>query len=312
MRERAEAMVLASFAADSHALGTHLLTDIDEIHARFGRIDRLLPGAAGSAQEGRPRGSFTTYGNQSLALLRHLSAEGHFAPAPFANTWRDTVTGLDGFQDPATAQTLRRMNGESTSTGHGSSCEDLAAAARIAPLVYLYRDDLTALNDFAIAQTGITHANAPAEQGASFFARVAWNSLNGKTPSTALLSVAESTGTDSQRALVQRGMASTNLTTADAAREFGQGSTVDEALPMTVHLIAKHEGSLEHALVENVSAGGDTAVRGMIVGMVLAAFHGRESIPDGWASELLAFREIDALLEDLEAAHQRSEMAGAS
>jgi ADP-ribosylglycohydrolase len=106
--------------------------------------------------------------------------------------------------------------------------------------------------------------------------------------------------------LVERGLSSVDEDTVKVALRFGQGSDTSAALPVTVHLIAKHEGSLEHALLANVAAGGDSAVRGMIAGMVLAAFHGRDAIPDEWLEDLRAYKEIVALLEDLEARIQRN------
>jgi hypothetical protein len=42
MTTQATAMVLASFAADSLALGAHWIYDTAEIDRRFGRVDRLL------------------------------------------------------------------------------------------------------------------------------------------------------------------------------------------------------------------------------------------------------------------------------
>ena len=66
-----------------------------------------------------------------------------------------------------------------------------------------------------------------------------------------------------------------------------------------VHLIAKYENNLEEALIQAVMAGGDSAARGMLVGMVLGAHLGPESLPEKWVSELAKRREIEALLEGI-------------
>lgn len=66
-----------------------------------------------------------------------------------------------------------------------------------------------------------------------------------------------------------------------------------------VHLIAKYENNLEEALVQSVMAGGDSAARGMLVGMVLGAHLGQSSIPRKWLSELARRKEIDALLDQI-------------
>lgn len=66
-----------------------------------------------------------------------------------------------------------------------------------------------------------------------------------------------------------------------------------------VHLIAKYENNMEEALIQSVMAGGDSAARGMLVGMVLGAHLGPESIPEKWLSELARRKEIDALLDQI-------------
>lgn len=66
-----------------------------------------------------------------------------------------------------------------------------------------------------------------------------------------------------------------------------------------VHLIAKYENDLEEALIQTVMAGGDNAARGMLVGMVLGAHLGPESLPEKWVSELAKRREIETLLEKI-------------
>ncbi|MGA2940205.1 MAG: ADP-ribosylglycohydrolase family protein, partial [Syntrophobacteraceae bacterium] len=42
--------------------------------------------------------------------------------------------------------------------------------------------------------------------------------------------------------------------------------------------------NLREALVENVMAGGDSAARGLVVGMILGAHLGFEAIPSEWLS----------------------------
>ena len=64
-----------------------------------------------------------------------------------------------------------------------------------------------------------------------------------------------------------------------------------------VHLIAKYQDELKEALIENVMAGGDSAARGMVVGMILGAFHGYDGIPDEW---YLKMKKHDIILQLLD------------
>ncbi len=50
--------------------------------------------------------------------------------------------------------------------------------------------------------------------------------------------------------------------------------------------------SLEAALIETVSAGGDTDTNGAIAGALLGAVHGREAIPQRWRAALLSCRPL--------------------
>ena len=302
MRERAEAMVLAAFVADSHALGAHMICDIEEIASRYGRVERLLPAPPGSAFNGRPAGAQTHCGDQTLVLLRHLAAHRSFDAAAFAAEWRAFMSFYDGHRDKATAATLANMDAGQPLVDAGSDSDELSAVARIAPVVCLYRDERNRLVDVAETQTRITHNSSLAVATAAFLARVLWSVLNGKTPTSAISAVADTSTEPRVSDVFRSGLASANRTTRDLALSVGQGPRIESALPLAVHLIAKYEGSLRDALIENVAVGGETAARGMIVGMVLGAFHGRDAIPDEWIETLRAYREISVLLEDLEAA----------
>ena len=305
MRERAEAMVLASFVADSHALGAHMIYSTEEIASRYGRVERLLPPPPGSSHNGRPAGSQTSCGDQTLLLLRHLASHRAFDRASFAAEWRAFMSSYDGYRDEATVATLANMDAGRPLVEAGSSSEDLSALSRVAPVVCRYRDERDRLIEVAKSQTSVTHNSFLAVEAAAFLAQVLWIVLNGKTPMSAITAVAGATEHRVSE-LFRAGLRSIHLAGGEAALEFGQGSRIESALPLVVHLIAKYEGSLRDALIENVAVGGDSASRGMVVGMVLGAFHGRDAIPDEWIESLRAYPEISVLLEDVEAALLRN------
>jgi ADP-ribosylglycohydrolase len=75
---------------------------------------------------------------------------------------------------------------------------------------------------------------------------------------------------------------------------------ISAAFPATVHLIAAYEDRLEEGLIQNVMAGGDSAGRGLLVGLVLGAWGGRAAIPDRWLAGCVASDEINALLNRIE------------
>ena len=68
------------------------------------------------------------------------------------------------------------------------------------------------------------------------------------------------------------------------------------ALPGVIHLSTTYENDLETALVENVMAGGDSAARGMAIGMILGAHLGNEAIPANWLRDMKSTDRITELL----------------
>lgn len=64
-----------------------------------------------------------------------------------------------------------------------------------------------------------------------------------------------------------------------------------------IHLIVKYENNLKEALTENVMAGGDSAARGLLAGMILDAHLGPDAVPEVWLSQLKRHPQIDCLLK---------------
>ena len=75
---------------------------------------------------------------------------------------------------------------------------------------------------------------------------------------------------------------------------------IPAAFPATVHLIAKYQDDFEAVLIENIMAGGDSAARGMVTGMVLGAYHGMDMIPERWLDGLNARGQIMTLLDRID------------
>jgi ADP-ribosylglycohydrolase len=180
----------------------------------------------------------------------------------------------------------------------------LAGAARIAPLVYRYRNDLGELLSSVKTQTAMTHDNPSVIDASDFFARVTWKVLEGETPLSAIRKVREEHFRESLlEQWTAEGIESARSDTRSTILKFGQSCYVERAFPSVVHLIGKYEGNLREALVENVMAGGDSAARGLLVGMILGAHLGFEAIPSEWLSGLKRYQHIVDLMDSIRKAH---------
>jgi len=219
------------------------------------------------------RGEFTHYGDQMLVLLKSVSPASDFDINHFAESWKEFFKDYTGYIDQATKATLENFSEGKGPGDAGSTSSDLSGASRIAPLIYRYREDLGKMVRYSRAHT----------------------------PSAALKEVLEENfKREPFTERVTDGMDSADMDTRKAISDFGQMCEVEAAFPSTVHLIAKYENDLKTALVENAMAGGDSAARGMITGLILGAHLGYDAIPGNWLSDLKYYQEITQLLENID------------
>ena len=299
MKDTRKASIIASLAGDSLALGAHWEYDPDRLAATHGRVETLLAPALDSYHKGKQAGDFTHYGDQTLVLLKSIAARGAFDLEDFFDRWKALLADYAGYRDMATKKTLSRIEfGEGPATS-GSPSNDLAGASRIAPILVLSGDE-AALVAAAMAQTRMTHNTPEVIEAAAFFTRATLHALHGVPVVTAL----EKAATDADAALpigrwVEAGLALRDAPSVTALGTLGRTCHADQAFPGTVQLLARHHGDLRACLVENVMAGGDSAARGLLAGMVLGAAHGLDAVPETWRNGLRRKDRINELLAAL-------------
>ena len=301
MEDKPKAMVLASFAADSLALGAHWIYNTRVIDKKFGRVEHFLKPERPTYHPTKDRGEFTHYGDQTLLLLESVTECGGFHLSDFSERWQKLFKDYDGYVDGATKATLENLASAKSPPDAGSNSDDLAGASRIASLVYVYRNNLAQLIAGAKSQTAFTHNHTHVINGAAFFATVAHQILAGTGP-VAAIEQAQKDEFDSEpiKEWIQMGLQSTEADSRQAILDFGQMCEIQAAFPGVVHLIAKYENDLKTALVENVMAGGDSAGRGLLVGLVLGAHLGMKAIPPEWLDDMKAYPRIVDMLAKID------------
>lgn len=294
-----KAMVMVSFAADALALGAHWIYETVEIDRLFGRPDQLTAPHEKSFHRNRHRGDFTHYGDQALLLLASLAENKTFDPAHFHDTWHAGMKMYDGYLDMATKTTIGNIADGWPPDFAGSRSTDLGGAARIAPLVYWHRDAPQTLFDAVKAQTAMTHNHPHVIESAAFFAQLALESL--KSTGSPSRIIQQMGGDDYAHPpfdkWIRAGLESISKDTREAVLEFGQMCEAEAAFPATIHLIAKYEDNPGEGLIQNVAAGGDSAARGLLAGMVLGAYAGADAVPQRWIDEMNAKNKIASFLE---------------
>ena len=300
MGDNAKAMILVSFAADALSLGVHWIYNTNVIDKKWGRVEEFIKPERPTYHPTKDLGEFTHYGDQTLLLLKSIADSSGFDLNHFARSWREFFNSYEGYFDGATKATLENFAIGKGPTDAGSDSDDLAGAARIAPLVLCYRNDLKKLTTAARAQTALTHNHRHVVESAEFFGRVVWHVLRGETPTAAIKQTLKNGfERDPYLKWVTGGLDSVESDTRQAMLDFGQMCEVEAAFPCVVHLIAKYQDNLKEGLIENAMAGGDSASRGLIVGMILGAHLGIDAIPQKWLSELKSYQEIVDLMDQI-------------
>ena len=304
MQDKSKAMVLSSFAADALALGVHWIYNTRVIDKKFGRVENYIKPERPTYHPTKDRGEFTHYGDQTLILLESVAACDGFELSDFSDRWQALFKSYDGYVDGATKGTLDNLASGKPPEESGSASDDLAGAARIASLVYVYRNDLQTLTASARSQTAFTHNNTDVIESAVFFATVAHQVLSGVTPLAAIEQTRRGTlPSDAFAEWIEMGLASAQQKSRQAILDFGQMCEIPAALPGVIHLIAKYENDLKTALIENAMAGGDSAGRGLLVGLVLGAHLGMQAIPAEWLSGMSAHQSIVQMLATIDKSH---------
>jgi ADP-ribosylglycohydrolase len=300
MNNNAQDMVKAALAADSLALGVHWIYDTDQIRSAHGRVDLLLPPGPGSYHPTKKKGEFTHYGDQALALMASVAGHGRFDLGMFFMDWQNFFTAYSGYMDSATKGTLKKIAGNLGPENCGSPSNDIAGAARMAPIVLCHRGDPGAVDQAVRAQTRMTHNDEATIDTAAFFATVCLAALEGTAPTETIRRLAEDEFSLSPVGMwALQGLDAAGKDSLAAVAGFGQSCHTTEAFAGVVQIIARYEQSPGEGIVQAVMAGGDNAARASLVGQVLAAYNGTDEAVDSWFEGLVEKERILGLLDQI-------------
>lgn len=292
-----------SFIGDALSLGPHWSYQQSEIERKAGNISGYLDPMS-DYHPGKMNGDFTHYGDQALVLLRSISRAKHFSLQNFADDWRSyweddkTIS----YQDGATKATLRNLQENLPIKECASSSNDMAGAARIAPLFLLQWDSQEALLLAVREQTAFTHGNSAVIESAEFFARIALHVAAGKSIRESLALTAEMDHWNAiQRDWIEAAAKSSasDESAESSAETLGLTCHVPDAFPVIVDLLLRYPLDPVAALTKNAQAGGDSAARGMILGLVYGALPETSQLPETWFTDLRALDEIERLITEL-------------
>jgi ADP-ribosylglycohydrolase len=295
-RERYEGLLYGAFVADSLALAPHWIYDQAEIEQRFGEVRDLHAPPSDGYHGEKERGDQTHYGDQALILLESLEATGgQFQLEDFGQRWHQFWQKSDSYRDHATKETLANIEGGDQLTQAGSESRELGGASRMAPLLLALREEDPAVIVEAVrAQTALTHDNPDVIDAAELIARAVLSVVQGVSVESALRAA---TTLPFRSLQLQNYLKSAeqvrDLPTCEAVAQLGQSCPLEKALPSVFLILLQHGDDFETALIQNVRAGGDSAARGKVLGIILGAAHGVRAIPERWIEPLTARPQIE-------------------
>jgi len=293
-------IVLSTLIADALSLGSHWIYNQTEIAETFTSV-REYHDPATAYHPGKRAGDFTHYGDQAMTLLRSLPEDSGFDIETFAKAWTSFWENPEnrGYRDGATRATLANLHAGVPLESAASPSNDLAGASRLGVLFAREWADEQALARAARAQTAFTHGNPAVVEAADYFARVTFRVREGENIPAAIRAVAEErTGEAIPQAWFEAAelSAQSQVDDLEAAKEQGLTCHIPDAFPLILHFLLRYPVDGVTAMEANLRAGGDSAARGMILGMVYGAKSDTITTFPGWAAGLNAKDEIESIL----------------
>lgn len=278
----ADTLLQVSLLGDRLALGPHWLYDPLEIDASFPAGLRRPEAPRSPYHVGKQAGDQTHYGDQAKLLAEVVRRESSWSDAAWREAWFGFWKTSSSYQDKATRQTLaRHLAGDPGP----SDSDELGGAARLAAVFHL--DPAGTRPDVVIAaaraQAALTHGAPVVAGAAEFLTKMVYLLRDGNDMESAMQKANAAVpgyhpGAD---ILAVRGV-SMAVSPRLAGARFGLHCGIAAALPFTLWLARRFEGAPAEALAANALAGGDSAARGLVLGLLLAARGGLSGLPPEW------------------------------
>ena len=252
-------------------------------------------------------GSLASYSFDSYAAAWKKNIDEGYGSCNFQSVGREAKgcpPGLKpGYINGASRRTLQALAAQPTATGQArralaADVNCLVAATHFLPLFLVLQEE-EALVRQARDTVYISHRNADPLAAAEFLARALYSMLHHGTPLQEALSAAAAAST---HPLLPKWLADARAKAAEAADpasqlhaepladdiaittmsrlwdigktepiKIGKASPTEGALPSALYFVTRYEEDFEGALIANAECGGDSAARGIVIGMLLGA-----------------------------------------
>ena len=290
-------MVTGGFLGDAFSLGAHWIYDLDEITSNFGIYNQVSEPLPGTFHKGKHKGDFTHYGDQSFMLLKYMSKNKGFEYEGFKEYWINEMKNYNGYKDKATKCSLEYFQ---KGYPYGYESMELGGAARIGSIIYFSENEEEALKN-GIGQAQLTHTSFQSLLTTEFFIKLIYKMLSDKNIEEAIKSIiAEYKDENKQFSYLEnaylKAKENLELDYKEAIMNIGQTCNGCEAFPAILYFILKYD-NFKEAEIANVNSGGDSAARGIIIGMIFGARDGEEALTKEWLAAMNKKSEIEEIIK---------------
>ena len=284
--------VIGAFVGDAMALGPHWIYDTNKLNDNFYPIKGLTNPLGDSFHKNKTKGDFTHLGDQLILLVDFLEKNKEFNKKEFLNEFEKWYKEYSGYKDKAMKKTIENIEKEEFI---GSKSDEFSGIKVLPVLYYYYGHDLDNLNMVSKRIIKSTHDNEFVIELGQFFIKLMKEVEKGILPSQGIENIKDKFSNKINKYIMK---AKSNLEkdTIKSINLLGQMCSSEASFPSTIYLLLKYENSFEKAILKNVLAGGDSAARGIIIGSILAQYHGIEEIPKEWISNI---KKIDYIKKTL-------------
>lgn len=275
-QSRCEKAIEAALIADSYSLATHWIYDWEHLDSLS--LDwNSLNAPQAHWHKDKVSGDNTHYGDHTIWLLEFIREYKTFNAYDYSTFWKNRMQSYSGYIDTSSKETLAILS-EQAHAITGSNSNDLSIIGRIAPLTTTCSDKSELLS---IVQSfvALTHNSERVLLAANYIADILFEILAGKD----LAQLLQCTRIESSlQGALKAGLNSQHQDTSKTIRNFGPACSIEGAFESVIHLLCTYD-NFEQAMIANAKAGGDSAARAMLVGMLMGAAD--KPVPEAWKAQ---------------------------
>ena len=292
-KNKLKGLMWGSLLGDAYTLGGHWIYEQNELEnsqLNFNGLNKPLS----IYHPTKKAGDFTHYGDQTIWLLKYMNQTQKYDPFDYADIWKENMRNYKGYVDGASKQTLANFDAGAICMGSGSESHDLSIIGRHAPIIFSI-ENMDEIMDSIKFHTFLTHFTKEMLDSSKYIVEVTLAMIYDLDVETTLKERAKFYG-DMVETEVNKAFEARDMPSNDAIKLLGQACGVQGALASTVYLLLNYHDDFDALLKANVLAGGDSAARAMVAGMVVGARYGFEAIKPSWIEEIHDYKKLNELI----------------